>query len=198
MREAVESGRIGRLQSIHAVFTYDNDEPDNVRNVPEWGGGGLLDIGCYCISVSRLLFGAEPRRVTGALEIDPRYGTDRLCAALLQFNGGTAAFTCGTRTSPFQRVTALGSAGRIEVEIPFNAPADRPCRVWLQDADGLHEWRSEVRNQYTLMGDAFARAVLNDTGVPTPLADAIANMRVIDAIFRSAATGDWVSPGDPD
>jgi len=192
-REAVESGRIGRLQSIHAIFTYDNDDPDNVRNVPEWGGGGLLDIGCYCISVSRLLFGAEPRRVTGMLEIDPRYGIDRLCAAMLEFDGGNASFTCGTRTTPFQRVTALGSAGRIEVEIPFNAPADRPCRVLLQGADGPQEWRSDARNQYSLMGDAFARAVREDSGVPTPLEDAIANMRVIDAIFRSAESRDWVA-----
>ena len=192
-REAVAGGRIGRLRAIHAVFSYYNDNPDNIRNVPEWGGGGLMDIGCYPISVSRLLFASEPLRVLGTLEHDPEFGTDRLCSALMEFEGGgTAAFTCSTLMVPYQRVNALGTRGRIEIEIPFNAPADRPCRVWLQDADGLHEWRSQVRNQYTLMGDAFARAALEDTAVPTPLSDAVANMRVIEAIARSAGSGSWV------
>ncbi|MEJ2401762.1 MAG: Gfo/Idh/MocA family oxidoreductase [Xanthomonadales bacterium] len=191
-REAVAEGRIGRLQAIHSVFSYYNDEPDNVRNVPEWGGGGLMDIGCYAISTARLLFGSEPRRVLGTLEYDPAFGTDRLCTALMAFDGGTAAFSCGTQMAPYQRVNALGTSGRVEVEIPFNAPADRPCRVWVQGAEGTQEWRSGVHNQYTLMGDAFARAVLDDTEVPTPLEDAVANMRVIDAIARSAKTGGWV------
>ena len=191
-REAVAEGRIGRLRAIHSVFSYYNDDPDNVRNVPEWGGGGLMDIGCYTISTARLLFGSEPVRVHGTLDHDPRFGTDRLCTALMEFGDGTAAFTCSTQMTPYQRVNALGTSGRLEVEIPFNAPADRPCRVWLQTAEGMQEWRSEIRNQYTLMGDAFARAVLEDTAVPTPLEDAVANMRVIDAIVRSAKTGAWV------
>jgi len=195
-REAVTSGRIGRLRAIHAVFCYYNDDPNNIRNVPEWGGGGLMDIGCYCISVSRLLFGSEPFRVQGTLEYDPDFGIDRLCTGMLEFEGGgTAAFTCGTRIAHWQRVVALGDGGRVEIEIPFNAPPDRPCRVWIEDADGPQEWRSDIRNQYTLMGDAFAQAVLDDTPVPTPLSDAVANMRVIDAIFRSAKTGGWVAPG---
>jgi predicted dehydrogenase len=192
VREVVSSGRIGPLRAVHSTFSYYNDDPANIRNVPEWGGGGLMDIGCYCISTARLLFGSEPVRVAGTLVHDPDFGIDRLCSAVMEFEGGNAAFSCGTRMVPFQRVNALGTAGRIEVEIPFNAPADRPCRVWYQDADGPREWRSEVRNQYTLMGDAFARAVLEDTDVPTPLEDAVANMRVIDAIVRSAQTGGWV------
>ena len=193
VRAVVSEGRIGRLRAIQAVFAYDNDDPSNIRNVPEWGGGGLMDIGCYPISVARLLYGSEPRRVIGTLEYDPDFGTDRLCSALLAFaDGDTAAFTCSMRMFPQQRVTALGTGGRIEIEIPFNAPPDRPCRVWLDTGDGPVEWRSPVCNQYTAMGDAFARAILNDTEVPTPLEDAVANMSVIDAIVSSAKTGAWV------
>jgi predicted dehydrogenase len=194
-REIVSGGRIGRLRAIHSVFGYYNDDPDNVRHVAEWGGGGLLDIGCYAISVSRLLFESEPLRALGTLEYDPRFGTDRLCTGLLEFGGGTAAFSCGTQMAPFQRVNAIGTTGRIELERPFNPSADQPARVWLQDAEGTRERRSEACNQYTAMGDAFAHAVLDDTAVPTPLEDAVANMRVIDAIVRSARTGGWVEIG---
>ena len=197
VRETVQAGGIGALRAIHAVFSYYNDDPDNIRNVPEWGGGGLMDIGCYPISVARLLFAAEPRRVLGTLELDPEFGTDRLCSALLEFaDGGTMAFTCSTRMAPYQRLNALGTAGRVEVEIPFNAPADRPCRVWTQTTGGIEEWHSEVQNQYTAMGDAFARAILDDSDVPAPLTDAVANMRVIDAIRRSAETGCWTDVGE--
>jgi predicted dehydrogenase len=192
VREQVARGRIGRLRSIHSVFCYDNDDPSNIRNVPEWGGGGLMDIGCYGISVSRLLFGSEPLRVVGTMDYDLQFGTDRSCTALLEFVEGTASFTCSTRMAPCQQVRAFGTTGRIEIGIPFNPAPDRPALVRLHDAAGVHEWGSEAANQYTLMGDAFARAALEDLPVPAPLDDAVANMRVIDAIVRSTPSGRWV------
>src|SRR4051812_2012484 len=193
-RQLVREGRIGELRTIDTQFSYFNDDPLNIRNQPGIGGGALMDIGCYPISLSRFLFGGEPARVISHIELDPTMRIDRLTSAVLEFAAGTATFTCGTQIAPYQRVNIFGTGGRIEIEIPFNAPADRPCRVWLQKGAELgpaEEIRFEVCNQYTLQADAFARAILDDTGVPTPLADAIANMRVIERVVASAGSGRW-------
>jgi len=193
-RELVRSGRIGRLQSITSFFGYFNEDPANVRQRPEWGGGALLDIGCYPITLSRFLFGEEPLRVQGLVERDPRFGIDRLTSALLEFASGHSIFTCGTQIVPYQRVQILGSRGRVEVEIPFNAPNDRPSRLRVDDGrdvfgGGVEEIPQEVCDQYAIQGDLFSQAILEDREVSVPLEDAIQNMRVIEAIFRSAASG---------
>ena len=195
-RQLVREGSIGQLRTIHTVFSYFNDDPQNIRNQRDIGGGALMDIGCYPISLSRFIFDAEPERVLGVIERDPAMQTDRLTSAVLEFFQGTATFTCATQLVPYQRVNIFGTNGRIEIEIPFNAPADRPCRMWLQvgtqpGAD-CEEMRFDVCDQYTLQADAFARAILEDTPVPTPLADAVANMRVIERVVASAEKGTWV------
>jgi predicted dehydrogenase len=193
-RQLVRDGRIGELRTIHTHFSYFNPDPLNIRNLPGMGGGGLMDVGCYPISLSRFLFGSEPARVMAHIEIDPVTQLDRLTSALLEFVAGTATFTCGTQIAPFQRVNIFGTTGRIEIEIPFNAPADRPCRIWLQTAaepGQVQEISFETCNQYTLQADAFVCAILDDTPVPTPLTDAIANMRVIERVTASADSGTW-------
>jgi predicted dehydrogenase len=193
-RKLVRDGRIGELRTIHTQFSYYNDDPLNIRNQPGMGGGALMDIGCYPISLSRFLFGGEPLRAMSHIELDPTTQIDRLTSAVLEFAAGTATFTCGTQTAPYQRVNIFGTAGRIEIEIPFNAPPDRPCRIWLQtgpEFGSAEEIRFDVCNQYSLQADAFARAILEDTRVPTPLTDAIANMRVIERVVASAGSGTW-------
>jgi predicted dehydrogenase len=194
-RRLVREGRIGELRTIHTDFSYYNDDPHNIRNRREMGGGALMDIGCYPISLSRFIFGDEPARVLGHIERDPATQVDRLTSAVLKFAAGTATFTCGTQLVPYQRVNIFGTTGRIEIEIPFNAPSDRPCRIWLQTSgesgDKVEELRLDTCNQYTLQADAFGRAVLDDQPVPTPLSDAVANMRVIERVVASAETRDW-------
>ncbi|RME80061.1 MAG: gfo/Idh/MocA family oxidoreductase [Caldilineae bacterium] len=193
-RELVRQEAIGRLRTVHAFFSYYNVDPNNVRNQPDIGGGGLMDIGCYCISLSRFLFDAEPLRVNGIVEFDPDFKIDRLASGMMDFGQGTGTFTCATQLSPYQRVHIMGTHGRIEIEIPFNAPSDRPTRLWLVRDDSTEEMVFDICDQYTIQGDLFSQAVLNDTPVPTPLTDAVANMKVIEAIFRSAQTGRWVEP----
>ena len=192
-KELVLAGDIGTLTTIHSIFTYSNLDPANVRNIPGIaGGGGLMDIGCYSISLSRYIFDAEPKRVHGLLDYDPNFKVDRLASGIMDFGLGTATFTVGTQMSHSQRVHILGSTGRIEIEIPFNAPPDRPTRLWLQhDEDAAKEAPFDVCDQYTIQGDEFSLAILNDTPVPTPLEDAVANMKVIDAFFASDKTGQW-------
>jgi predicted dehydrogenase len=130
--------------------------------------------------------------VLGLFDIDPRFGTDRISSAVLDFGGRTSSFTCATQLSPYQRVHILGRDGRIEIEIPFNAPPDRACRIWHQRGDQIDEIALPVCDQYTIEGDEFSRAILDDTPVPTPLEDAVANMRVIDAVRASARAGAWL------
>ena len=180
-----------RLKTVHSFFSYYNADPANVRNMAEIGGGGLMDIGCYNISLSRFLFAAEPARVVGLVEFDPTFKTDRLASGMLDFGTGTATFTCSTQLASYQRVNIYGIEGRIEIEIPFNAPPEKPCRIWHQRGADVKEIVFPVCDQYTRQGDAFALAVLNDTPVPTPLEDALANMRVIERVLTSARENRW-------
>jgi len=191
-RQLVEEGRIGELRTIQSFFSYHNADPENIRNKADIGGGGLMDIGCYPVSLSRFLFADEPSRVLGVMEFDHRFKTDRLGTGVLEFQTGTSTFTYGTQLTPYQRVNIFGAEGRVEIEIPFNAPPDRPCRMWHQAGDELTEITLETVDQYTIQGDLFSRAVLEDTEVPTPLEDAVANMKVIDALFYSARNNTWV------
>lgn len=198
-RELVQSGRIGPLRSIQGFFSYFNTDPKNIRNIPECGGGALMDIGCYPINTSRFLFGEEPLRVSALLENDPAMKVDRLTSAMLEFPSGHAVFTCSMQLVPYQRMQLLGTKGRIEIEIPFNAPNDRPCRILIDDGrdlvgSGITVETFPICDQYTIQGDVFSRALRERGQVPVPLADAIKNMAVIEAIFRSAETGAWESP----
>jgi predicted dehydrogenase len=191
-RQLVIEGEIGELQTIQTFFAYYNVDPDNIRNQADIGGGGMMDIGCYCISLSRFIYDAEPERLVGWVEYDTEFRIDRLASAVMEFEQGTSTFTCATQLAPFQRVNIFGDVGRVEIEIPFNAPTDRPCRMWHQHGDRVEEIVLPVANQYTIQGDLFSQAVLNDTPVPTPLEDAVNNMKVIEAVFRSDEEDDWV------
>jgi len=191
-RRLVLEGKIGELRTIQAFFSYFNNDAHNIRNIAEVGGGAMLDIGCYTVSVARFIFNAEPQRVFGNVEYDPQLKTDRLASGILDFGSGTSTFTCSTQLTPYQRVNIFGTEGRIEIEIPFNAPPDHPCKLWYQYGDAIEEILLDTCNQYTLQGDMFAQAVLNDTPVPTPIVDAVANMQVIEAVFRSSKTGGWI------
>lgn len=194
----VREGRIGELRSMLAHFSYYNDDPANIRNVPALGGGGLLDIGCYLINTGRFIFGREPVRVSGLVDRDPVLGVDRLTSMLLDFGVGQLAGTCGTQVVPYQRVHIFGTRGHIEIEIPFNAPPDRPCRIVLDQtaARGVESRTIEIEicDQYTIQGDEFSRAVLESRPVSAPLEDSLANMACIEAVFRSAESGRFETP----
>ena len=201
VRALMDEGRIGTLRSVAAYFSYFNTDPANIRNQPETGGGALYDIGCYCIQSARYAFGAQPTRVCGLIDRDPQLGTDRLTSALLDFPAGQAIFTSSTQLVPYQRVQLFGTKGRIEIEIPLNAPPARPPRLFIDDGSDITGARIvtetfPVVDQYTLQGDAFSRAILEGTPVPVSLEEGIANMAVIDAIFASAKSRQWepVSP----
>jgi predicted dehydrogenase len=190
--QLVRDGKIVEVRTIHSHFTYNNPDPNNIRNKAEMGGGGLMDIGCYCISFARLIYGREPQRVMGILDYDPQFKTDRLASGILDFGVGTATFTCGTQMQPYQRANIFGTEGRIEIEVPVNPIADQPAPLWLQRDAQVEEILTEACSQHTRQGDAFALAILNDAPVPTPLTDAVANMRVIEAVVASARKGSWV------
>jgi predicted dehydrogenase len=198
LRQLLREGRVGELRAVNAHFSYFNTNPENIRNRMETGGGGVYDIGCYCIQSARFGFGQEPTRVVATLDRDPKMGTDRLASAILEFPSGHAIFTCSTQLIPYQRAHFLGTRGRIELEIPYNTPNDRPTRLFIDSTgdlsfNGVSTETFPAVDQYTLQGDAFAKAVLENTEVPVSLEDAISNMAVIEAIFRSAKSGQWES-----
>jgi len=186
-RRLIRSGRIGSVTAITGFFSYFNADPENIRNQLALGGGALMDIGCYPINISRFIFEAEPRRVLGVIERDPVSGTDTLTSAMLDFPRGHATFTCSTRLAPYQRMIFHGTEGRIEVLIPFNAPNDRPTQILVDD----EVMEIPTCDQYEIQGSLFSQAIRENRAQPVPLEDAIANMSVIDAVFRSARTGQW-------
>jgi len=191
-KKMVDDGVVGELKTINSFFSYYNVDPTNIRNNKDIaGGGGMMDIGCYCVSLSRFIFGKEPLRVMGIVDYDPVLGTDRMASGILEFSTGTATFTCSTQLIPYQRVNILGTKGRIEIEIPFNAPPDKPARIWLHTKEKTEEIVFDTINQYTLQGDIFSKAILNNEPTPTPLEDAVNNMKVIDAVFESGRDGEW-------
>jgi predicted dehydrogenase len=199
LRQLLSEGRVGETRAVNAHFSYFNTNPANIRNRVETGGGGVYDIGCYCVHSSRYAFGQEPVRVIATLDRDPQLGTDRLASAILEFPAGHAIFTCSTQLIPYQRVHVLGTRGRIELEIPFNAPTDRPTRLFIDSTgdlsgSGITSEIFPTADQYTMQGDAFAKAIRENTPVPVSLEDSIGNMAVIDAIFRSASSGHWEPP----
>jgi len=198
VRDLVRTGRIGRLRAIQGFFSYYNRNPENIRNRPEMGGGGLMDIGCYPITMSRYVLGEEPLRVIGLMEYDPELEIDRLTSGILEFPSAQSSFVCSTQLVPYQRMNFFGTEGRIEIEIPFNAPPDRPCRIWLDKGDLFGRSRIEkdfpVCDQYTIQGDLFSQAVKENREPPVTLEDSIRNMAVIDALVRSAASGMWEGP----
>jgi predicted dehydrogenase len=191
-KQLVAGGEIGELRTIQSFFSYFNDDAANIRNQAEMGGGGMADIGCYCVSLARFLFDAEPSRVLGMVEYDPGFQTDRLASGILDFGSGTATFTCGTQLAPFQRVNILGTGGRVEIDIPFNAPPDRPCTMRHQRGGRVEEIALGACDQYAIQGDLFAAAALEGRDVPTPLDDAVANLRVVEAVVASANAGTWI------
>ena len=200
VREMVREGRIGTLSVVAGHFAYFKRDPNDVRSVPEWGGGGLMDVGCYPITMSRWLFGEEPESVVGSIDRDPELGIDRIASGLLRFpGGGQATFTCAMQLVHYQRMQLHGTSGRIELQIPFNAPNDRPCRIFVDDGSELGDSSARAIefpavDQYTLQAESFSAAIRGSAAVPVPLEDAIGNMAVIDAIFRSASSGRWERP----
>ena len=192
VRELVASGRIGRLRAVDSWFSYYNDDPANIRNIREAGGGALYDIGCYTINLSRMLFGAEPDDVLARVVRDPDLGVDVLTSAILGFGDGMATFTVSTRVETDQRVHVYGRDGRISIDIPFNIPPDRPTRVRVvaggdppvAPAEEVLEF--PTADPYASEADAFAATVLDGAPVPVPPEDAVANLRVIERVFSTA------------
>jgi predicted dehydrogenase len=198
--ELIRTGKIGVVRSVMGYFSYFNRDPKNIRNIREYGGGALMDIGCYLIYTSRLIFGEEPTRVVANIERDPAMGTDILTSGILHFPSGQSVFTCSTQVAPYQRVQIIGTQGRIEVEIPFNAPPDKPCRIFRDEGADLSGRSAEVLefdvcNQYTIQGDSFSQSIREGTELAVSLEGSVRNMAVIDAVFRSAESGKWEEPG---
>jgi predicted dehydrogenase len=193
-RELVAAGRIGRLVAVDSWFSYYNPDPANIRNVLEWGGGGLWDIGCYSVNLSRMLFGEEPGAVSAALVRDPVSGVDVVATGTLAFPSGIASFTCATLVEPDQRVHVYGSEGRIAIEIPFNVPPTLPTRVSLTtgrnapEAQDTETFELPPADPYACQADAFAAAILDGAPSPLPLSDAIANARVLEWLFAAAGS----------
>ena len=184
VKELVESGKIGELKTIQSSFSFFEDDPDSIVNKKEYGGGGLMDIGCYPISLSRFLFNEEPKKVQAKIEYHPEFKTDTLATVILEFERGTSSFFSSTLIPDNQQVEIFGSNGRIEIEVPFNPAPDKPAKIWLYQNGRKEEMVFNSCDQYTMQGDLFSLAILKDKPVPTPLQDAIDNMKVIERIMN--------------
>lgn len=199
-RELIQSGRIGELRSAFGYFGYYDSDPTSVANIAALGGGAIMDIGCYPIKTSRFIFGEEPLRVCSLLERDPNMKIDRLSSVLLQYPSGQCIFTAGMQVVYYQKMQFFGTKGRVEVEVPFGPPLDKPSRILIDDGTNLYAGGSTVVesiapcNQFTIQGDEFSRAIRGVGEIPNSLEDALCNMAVMDAVYRSAESGKWEAP----
>lgn len=196
VKELIKAGRIGKLNAITGFFSYFNDDASNIRNKLEMGGGALLDIGCYCVNISRFIFDAEPQRVSGSIDRDPVTGIDKLSSAILDFPDGHSVFSCSTQLVQYQRMHFLGTKGRIEVQIPFNIPLSSPTKILIDDGSDLYGENIEMieiapANQYSIQFELFSDAILKNSGQAVSLEDSFGNAAAIDAIFRSSETERW-------
>jgi len=192
--ELVRAGEIGQVRAVHCLFAYHNTDPANIRNIAELGGGALMDIGCYAVSMPRLLFKAEPGRVIGLIARDPAFKTDVLSSAILEFPAGRALFTASTQLFSAQRVDIYGTAGRITLWVPLNVFPDSPARLTVATGVGEREPQLPAADQYGLEFEEFSRAMREKAPVPTPPEDAVANQKVLDALFASERSGRWEKP----
>jgi predicted dehydrogenase len=186
----IRDGLIGPVRSVMGYFSFFNNDPANIRNIPAMGGGALMDIGCYLINTSRFIFGEEPQRVVALVDRDPQLQIDRTTSMILDYPSGQVIGTCSIQMARYQRVHIFGTRGHVEIQIPFNAPKDRPCQIYL-NGEGRE---FPTCDQYQIQGELFSRAIRENTAVPIPLEDAVLNMKVIDALFRSARSGMWEKP----
>ena len=198
-REIIRSGELGTVKLVRAVFLYFNNDPANVRNIADIGGGGIYDIGCYCVISGRYLFEAEPKRVVALVDRDPNFGTDRLASVIADFGDGRQlSFVCGTQSSGRQSVEVIGDKQSLEIVIPFNAPLGEKTAVLVGSANNTDRGllRREIIpavDQYTEEAENFALAVLGQQPNAYGVEDAILQMRVLDAIFASEKSGGWVN-----
>jgi predicted dehydrogenase len=190
-RQLCEKGTIGDLRLIQSIFSYFNMNPDDIRNKAQIGGGALLDVGCYCVSLSRYLFGSEPARVFGVMDVDATFETDRTTSGVLDFGQAVATFTCSTQLARYQRVSIFGTEGSLEIEVPFTPPPDQSTRIFHQSDGTSEEILIGPCNQYRIQADVFSRAIIDGGELPTTLHDAVANMDVMDRMVRSATRGMW-------
>ena len=196
-REIARSGEIGAVRAMQIAFSYFNDDPANIRNQADIGGGGLYDIGCYAVTGARYIFEADPERAVSLIDRDPTMGTDRLASGLLAFSGGRQlAFTCATQLVPYQRVQIFGTTGRIEIQVPFNAGADAQTRLMVDNGrdllgSGIRVETIPACDQYRLQGDSFSRSVLGLEPLAYGVDDAVVTMRVLDGLYRSGTSGAW-------
>ena len=199
-REIVRSGRLGEVRALQMLFAYNNPDPANIRNRMETGGGALMDIGCYPIVGARFLLDADPLRAIALIDRDPIFGTDRLSSAILDFGAGRhLTFAVSTQATRYQRLQVLGTAARLEIVIPVNAPQGEETRILLDDGSAPDGSSAVVEtipasDQYTLQAEAFSRAVLGEETLPWGVEDSILSMRIIDALFRSETSGRWEAP----
>ena len=185
LKELIADGSIGELKTIQSSFSFFEDDPNSIVNNKEMGGGSLMDIGCYPISLSRFLFDAEPKSVSANIEYDPVFKTDILASGIMEFEKGSSSFFSATQVADNQNVKIFGTKAFIEMEIPFNPPTDIKSKIII-NRDGAKEIiEFDICNQYTIQADLFSLAIIKDKPVPTPLQDAVNNMKIIEKLIES-------------
>ncbi|MRI01214.1 gfo/Idh/MocA family oxidoreductase [Kriegella sp. EG-1] len=188
-KELVDSGEIGTLKTIQSSFSFFDDDAHSITNNKSYGGGSLMDIGCYSISISRLLFNEEPKSVLASIEYHSEYEVDILANGILEFEKGSSSFFCATQLDYTQQAQIFGTKGSIKFELPFNPPIDTCSKIWLTKDEITTEIKFDICNQYTLQADAFSRAIIENIQLPVHLNDAINNMIIIEKLHESNAEG---------
>lgn len=183
VRELIRQDAIGSVRFVRSAFTFTLQRGPNVRLTETLAGGGLMDVGCYCVSAARFLFDAEPTQAYARADVDPEYKVDMLASGILEFPTGRATFDCGFEL-PFRcDYEVVGSKGRITVP---NAFLPGPDAELILEANGKTEREAfPGLNQWQLEFEHLSRSIREGTPLDYDTDDAIKQQRVLDAIQRS-------------
>ncbi len=187
VKQMVESGAVGELREMNASFSFVIGNEGDIRLSKPLAGGSLMDIGCYCVNVIRLMTGEEPDDAKAIARVGQRSQVDEYLSGVLSFPSGTLGhFDCSFRLQLTHSYELRGTRGRILVEQGFVVPPDRETFIHYWHSDEYEEIKIPPANSYTLMAEDFADALLNQRPPNFPPQDAVRNMEALDRLYASA------------
>jgi predicted dehydrogenase len=190
----LRGGALGEVRAIRSAFTFRLVRPENIRLSAELGGGALMDVGCYCVNASRTLLGAEPTSAHAWATWGPS-GVDTELAGALRFaNGVVAHFDCALTLERRETCEVAGTLGSFSLDPAF-LPGKADAVLVERRSGGKEERHTTAGvDQYRLMVEHFAEAVLEGTPLRYPAIEAARNMAAIEALYRSARNGGAPEP----
>ena len=186
VKQMIAEGAVGEIRAMQSTFNFAARHEDDIRLNKALVGGSLMDVGCYCINVMRLMLEGEPSEAHALARIGATSQIDESLSAVMRFpNDVLTHFDSSLRTYLTHNYEIRGTKGRISVEQGFVMPKDSETLIRYWRGDHYEEIYIPPANSYTLMAEDFADALIKGRAARFAPEDGVANMRVIDLLNAS-------------